>query len=77
MERAPDDEHVACDVAGLRADLVTVDALAKLHLAARRSGSRIKLVGPSDELLELLDLCGLREALAGDRLGVGMLRQPE
>ena len=41
-----DNEPVACDAASLRADLVTVDALARLHLAARRSGGEVELAGP-------------------------------
>jgi hypothetical protein len=43
-------------------DLETVDELARLALAGRRLGFRVRLV-PSDELLELLELAGLVEVL--------------
>jgi ABC-type transporter Mla MlaB component len=52
-----------CDVRGVQADAVTVDALARLQLAARRYGSRVHLRGASDELLELLAFMGLSDVL--------------
>ena len=55
---------VICDVAGIEADAVAVDALARLQLAARRHGSQVRLRHASSELLELVDLMGLREVLA-------------
>jgi ABC-type transporter Mla MlaB component len=55
---------VVCDVAALvDPDAVTVDALARLQLSARRSGSRVLLRHPSAELQELLALMGLAEVL--------------
>ncbi len=55
---------VTCDVAGLTpADATAVDALARLQLAARRLGGAIRLRDASDDLLELLTLTGLRDAL--------------
>ena len=45
------------------ADLGTVDALARLRLAARRSGLELRLRHVSDELLELITFVGLAEAL--------------
>lgn len=54
------------------ADLGIVDALARLQLAARRSGYEITVTKVPCDLLELIDLAGLREAL-----GVEALRQPE
>ena len=45
------------------ADLGTVDALARLQLAARRSGLELRLRHVSDELLELITFVGLAEAL--------------
>jgi ABC-type transporter Mla MlaB component len=53
-----------CDVRGVRADAVTVDALARLALAARRHGCRVRLRNPTGELLELLDLLGLGDVLS-------------
>lgn len=53
-----------CDVAGVPADAVTVEALARLQLAARRHGCRVRLRGASTELLELVDFLGLRDVLA-------------
>lgn len=53
-----------CDVAALgRPTAVTVDALARLHLVARRHGCRMRLRGACPELLLLLNLTGLTEVL--------------
>ena len=52
-----------CDVRGVEPDAVTVDALARLQLAARRTGCRVRLLHASDELLELVALVGLSEVL--------------
>ena len=57
---------VACDVAGVDPDAVTVDALARLQLAARRLGSEVRLRNASAPLLELVALMGLTHVLAGD-----------
>lgn len=56
-----------CDVAGVQPDAVTVDALARLHLAARRQGCRIRLVHASAELRELVAFMGLGDVLDGRR----------
>jgi ABC-type transporter Mla MlaB component len=53
-----------CDVAGVEADAVAVDALARLQLAARRRGCRIHLRGAGPELRELVAFMGLRDVLA-------------
>jgi ABC-type transporter Mla MlaB component len=55
---------VFCDVHGVEPDAVTVDALARLQLAAQRRGCRIRLRGASDELAELVDFMGLADVLA-------------
>ena len=52
-----------CDVAGVDPDAVTVDALARLQLAARRYGCQVRLRHASDELVELVDLMGLTDVL--------------
>jgi ABC-type transporter Mla MlaB component len=52
-----------CDVAGVDADAVTVDALARLQLAAGRRGCRIHLRRASPALRELVGLLGLRDVL--------------
>jgi ABC-type transporter Mla MlaB component len=54
---------VLCDVAGVEPDAVTVDALARLQLAARRRGCQVRLRGASSELLELVDFMGLANVL--------------
>ena len=59
------DGDVRCDVAGVEADAVTVDALARLQLAARRQGCRIHLDNASHDLLELVAFMGLRDVLPG------------
>ena len=52
-----------CDVSGVEPDAVTVDALARLHLAARRHGCRVQLRNASNELRELVAFMGLTEVL--------------
>jgi ABC-type transporter Mla MlaB component len=52
-----------CDVRGVDVDAVTVDALARLQLAARRHGCQVRLRQPSSELLELVAFMGLRDVL--------------
>ena len=54
---------VVCDVSGIDPDAVTVDALARLQLAARRHGCQVRLRHASDELLELVAFMGLRDVL--------------
>ena len=52
-----------CDVRGVEPDAVTVEALARLQLAARRTGCRVRLRNASSELLELVTFMGLSEVL--------------
>ena len=54
-----------CDVSGVEPDAVTVDALARLQLAARRHGCQVRLRRASSELLELVEFMGLRDVLPG------------
>jgi ABC-type transporter Mla MlaB component len=53
-----------CDVQGVGADAVTVDALARLQLGARRHGCRIYLRGAAPELVELVAFMGLADVIA-------------
>ena len=52
-----------CDVQGVPADAVTVDALARLQVGARRTGCRVRLRNASPELLELVAFMGLSDVL--------------
>ena len=52
-----------CDASGVPADAVTVDALARLQLAARRYGCQVRLRAGSDELLDLLEFMGLADVV--------------
>jgi ABC-type transporter Mla MlaB component len=52
-----------CEVQRVNADAVTVDALARLQLAARRHGCQVRLRGASDELRELVSFIGLADVL--------------
>lgn len=61
---------VVCDVRALTADVVAVQALARLQLTARRRGCCIRLRGASRRLEELLDLCGLAEVLPCEGLSL-------
>jgi hypothetical protein len=54
-------EIVHCDVHGVDPDAVTVDALARLQLAAGRYGCRVRLSGASGELRRLVAFMGLRD----------------
>ena len=52
-----------CDVSGVEPDAVTVDALARLQLAARRQGCTVRLRQASPELVALVAFMGLRDVL--------------
>jgi ABC-type transporter Mla MlaB component len=52
---------VECDVAGVPPDAVTVEALARLQLVARRNGCQVRLRNSSDDLLDLVLLMGLSD----------------
>jgi hypothetical protein len=54
---------IVCDLRGVAADCVTVDALARLHLAARRAGVELRLRHASADLKELV-FTGLSDVLA-------------
>jgi ABC-type transporter Mla MlaB component len=54
---------VLCDVRGVEPDAVTVDALARLQLAAHRNGCQVRLRHASSELLELVAFMGLADVL--------------
>ena len=56
-------EVALCDVSGVEPDAVTVDALARLQLAARRNTCQVRLCHASDVLLELVSFMGLRDVL--------------
>jgi hypothetical protein len=61
-----------CDLRGVAADCVTVDALARLHLAAKRAGVDLDVRHASRELKELIVFTGLSGVL-----GVEPRRQVE
>ncbi|MBA2359986.1 MAG: STAS domain-containing protein [Actinobacteria bacterium] len=54
---------VVCDMHGVEPDAVTVDALSRLQLTARRLRCRVRLRHASEELLELVDFMGLTDVL--------------
>ncbi len=54
-----------CDVRGVEPDAVTVDALARLQLAARGYGCKVRLRHATDELTQLVAFMGLDDVLAG------------
>ena len=57
-------EIAVCDVRGVEPDAVTVDALARLQLAARRQRCRVILRNASEELIDLVAFMGLEDVLA-------------
>ena len=52
-----------CDVRGVPVDAVTVEALARLQLAARGYGCRVRLRNASADLLGLVAFMGLEDVL--------------
>jgi len=52
-----------CDVRGIEPDAVTVDALCRLQLAAKRHGCQVRLRHASNELRELVAFMGLTDVL--------------
>ena len=56
-----DADIALCDVTEIESDAVSVDALARLQLAARRRGCQARLRGASSELLDLLAFMGLSD----------------
>jgi ABC-type transporter Mla MlaB component len=55
--------EAVCDVQDVECDAVTVEALARLQLAGRRSGCRVHLRGACSELVRLVEFMGLRDVL--------------
>jgi ABC-type transporter Mla MlaB component len=54
---------VYCDVADVPADATSIDALARLQLAANRNHCRVRLRNASAELLDVVALMGLADVL--------------
>ncbi|MFD8571622.1 STAS domain-containing protein [Streptomyces sp. NPDC059639] len=72
-----DGRDIVCDVSGVTAaDFDAVDALARMQLAARRAGGRIRLRDPSPRLVLLLRLTGLGDALGVQPIGDAEQREP-
>ncbi|MEO3974050.1 STAS domain-containing protein [Streptomyces sp. CAU 1734] len=64
--------EVVCDLAALtRADLASVEAVARLRLTARRAGRGVTLRNARPELLSLLELVGLGATGADDTVPPG------
>jgi ABC-type transporter Mla MlaB component len=53
-----------CDVHGVEPDAVTVDALCRLQVAAKRCRCEVRLRHASPELLELVAFMGLADVFA-------------
>jgi STAS domain len=71
-------EVALCDVDELvEPDLLTVDALARLELAARRMGSGVRLRDAPPELRGLLAFLGLDGAVRSAELRIEARRQTE
>jgi ABC-type transporter Mla MlaB component len=58
-----DADVALCDVSGVVPDAVTIDALARLQLAARRQGCQVRLRHASRELIRLVAFMGLQDVL--------------
>lgn len=76
--RATPAETAVCDVDDLvEADLLTVDALARLQLAARRMGCAVRLRAAPRDLRALLIFTGLGDVIPPAELRVETRRQSE
>ncbi len=56
-------QPIVLDVGGVGDDAVTVDALARLQLVARRSGRELRIRNASVALLDLIEFMGLQGVL--------------
>ena len=71
-------EVALCDVDELvEPDLLTIDALARLQLVARRMGCAVRLRAAPRGLYGLLALVGLGDVIPAAGLGVEPRRQPK
>ena len=61
--QASDADVAYCEVDTVEPDAVTVDALARPQLAARRRGCEVRLRGASDDLRRLVGFMGLQDVL--------------
>jgi uncharacterized protein len=68
-------EIAFCDVTGVQSDAVTVDALARLQLAAQRLGCRVLLRNASSDLRALVAFMGLTDVLPADAARVSRRRK--
>jgi anti-anti-sigma regulatory factor len=64
MDAPHESSVLLCDVSRARPDAATVDALARMVLAARRRGCSLRLCNASPQLLDLIEFMGLRGAFA-------------
>jgi hypothetical protein len=62
----PSARTLPVDASGLDADAATLDALARLQLAACRCGFQVRLRGGSSQLRELIDFAGLDAVLCDE-----------
>jgi hypothetical protein len=63
MSAEPGPRTIVCDLRRIVADAETLDALARLRLAARRVGLELRLCHASGELRELVAFAGLEDVL--------------
>jgi ABC-type transporter Mla MlaB component len=66
LARAPD-PVVLVDVRDVEPDAVTVEALARLQLGARRHGCQVRLSGASPQLCQLIAFLGLTDVMPLER----------
>jgi anti-anti-sigma regulatory factor len=60
---------LVCDLSGVQPSAATIDALARLAVALRRQGSRLRLRHASPELVELIAFMGLADVLRVEASG--------
>ncbi len=69
-------KRIVVDVGGFsHVDEEVLDALLRLHLAARRNGLTVEFRDACPRLVDALELCGLREPLGVEVHGVAEERE--
>ena len=63
LQKSGGAREAICDVCGVEPDAVCVDALARLQVAARGYGCRVRLRGASGDLKRLVAFMGLADVL--------------
>ena len=74
--RSPPEKALICDVSAVvDPDLGVVDRLARLKIAAQRADRRFRVDGACPDLVDLVDLIGVRAVLGIEPIGEAEQRE--